>query len=211
MRKLGVFTVLVGLMVVGFALAAAAHGDGSPEACKTAQEMTGGDDLMEYEAPDGYVVSGVCIKAGQLHTGPLGNGAGACYTVAGVGTSEASVTRTGQPGPDCQEISHVDVAIATTTTTSQGETTTTTIEDETTTTTTIVDETTTTVGEETTTTSPDDPTTTTVPVAPTTTTPAVSTSDTLPFTGLENAPGLWVAGVLAIMAGIGLVWRARSE
>lgn len=208
MRKLGVFTVLVGLMVVGFALAAVAHGDGSLEACKTAQEMTGTVDLMEYEAPDGYIVSGVCIKSGQLHTGPLGNGVGACYTVAGVGTSEASVERTGQPGPDCQEISHIDVATASTTTTTEGETTTTTIEDETTTTTTIVDETTTTVGEETTTTDPGGDTTTTAVV--TTTTPS-ETPPTLPFTGIENAPGLWVAGVLAIMAGIGLVWRARSE
>lgn len=208
MRRVGIFTVLVGLMVLGFALAAIADGDGSSEACKTGLQMAGDGDLQTYAAPTGSVVTGVCIKAGQLHTGLLGNGAGACYTVAGVNTASALVTRTGQPGPDCQEISHIDVATASTTTTTEGETTTTTIEDETTTTTTIVDETTTTVGEETTTTDPGGDTTTTAVV--TTTTPS-ETPPTLPFTGIENAPGLWVAGVLAIMAGIGLVWRARSE
>ena len=88
----------------------------------------------------------------------------------------------------------------------QTTTTTTTIIEEPTTTTTVPGETTTTVAETTTTVA--ETTTTTDPGTTTTTPPS---GGTLPFTGIENAPGLWVSGLLAILAGAGLLWRSRIE
>jgi hypothetical protein len=152
-----------------------ADGDGSPEACKTGIQATGGDDLRTYTADEGKVVDGVCIKAGSLHTGVLGNGThGRCYTISGVGTRTVTVERTGEPSPTCQELSHVDVVVRDKTTTTTEESTTTTEQESTTTTeqestTTTEQESTTTTEQESTTTTEQESTTTTEQESTTTT------------------------------------------
>jgi hypothetical protein len=102
-------------------------GEGSPAACDDepgsvdgSVGMGGAGDSVTHDVGDGNIATGVCIKAGQLHTGPLENGfydgegnsvaeANACYEVEGVGTQEVTVTRVGAEGPACQDISHIDV------------------------------------------------------------------------------------------------------
>lgn len=188
-RRLAVLTTSM-LAVFAFGLAAPradASGSGSPAECKTGHQAAGTQDAMTYTAPAGYTVTGVCIKAGQLHTGLLGNGAGVCYTVAGVGSQTATVTRTGTPGPQCQGISHVDIAKTRSTTTTTAPSTTTTTQP-------------------TTTTTEAETTTTTAPSSTTSTGPSSTTSPTLPFTGPEDhagklallATGLVALGVLAL-------------
>ena len=94
-----------------------ADGDGSPEACKTDFDATGNADLYTYTAPDGGIVTGVCIKSGanmfgeNKHSDVLGNGTyeNECYEVSGVGTSTVTVERIGDAGPSCQALSHIDV------------------------------------------------------------------------------------------------------
>jgi hypothetical protein len=115
----GVLAVLGAILLVvtlwgGGSTPALADGEGSPSECDSDPGsvnggVTGTDDLVTASAPSGNVVTGVCIKAGQLHTGPLANGTHfACYVVSGVGTQTVTVTRVGS-GPDCQAISHIDV------------------------------------------------------------------------------------------------------
>jgi hypothetical protein len=115
----GVLAVLGAILLVvtlwgGGSTPALADGEGSPAECDSDPGsvnggVTGTDDLVTASAPSGNVVTGVCIKAGQLHTGPLANGTHfACYVVSGVGTQTVTVTRVGS-GPDCQAISHIDV------------------------------------------------------------------------------------------------------
>jgi hypothetical protein len=115
----GVLTVLGAILLImtlwgGGSTPALADGDGSPAACNDGPNVDGSispasDDLATHTVAAGNVVTGVCIKAGQLHTGPLGNGTHfACYVVSGVGTQTVTVTRVGS-GPDCQAISHIDV------------------------------------------------------------------------------------------------------
>ncbi len=90
---------------------AAGEGAGSPTACTNADHP--GETTIPFDADSGQIVTGVCIKSGDLHTAVLGNGTHlSCYTVSGVGTSTVTVTRTGSPGPSCQEISHIDVLVA---------------------------------------------------------------------------------------------------
>ncbi|MCZ6736709.1 MAG: hypothetical protein O7B77_01895, partial [Actinobacteria bacterium] len=106
----------------------------------------------------------------------LGNGLheNGCYQVSGVGTQTVTVQRVGNPGPDCQDISHVDVLVIEPPT-DPPPTDPTVPPTEPTTPTTIPDE-----------------------VSPTT---VVSTTDpevspeTLPFTGFENG----TSGLLALM------------
>jgi hypothetical protein len=115
----GVLAVLGAILLVvtlwgGGSTPALADGEGSSPECDNDPGsvnggVTGTDDLVTASAPSGNVVTGVCIKAGQLHTGPLANGTySACYVVSGVGTQTVTVTRVGS-GPDCQAISHIDV------------------------------------------------------------------------------------------------------
>ena len=94
-----------------------ADGDGSPAECLSGDNVDGSiggtDDSATATAPEGQVVEGICIKAGQLHTGPLTDADSSdCYTITGVGTASATVTRTGD-GPDCQAISHIDAVFGT--------------------------------------------------------------------------------------------------
>src|SRR5918994_6363990 len=125
--------LLFGLAVVlaGATLAVVASGDnsksyadgaGSPAAClgngnvEGSVTPTGG--VASFDVGAGNVVTGVCIKAGNPHSGPLVNGfydanfnmvseANACFEVAGVGTQVVTVTDVG----DCPAagLSHIDV------------------------------------------------------------------------------------------------------
>jgi hypothetical protein len=103
-----------------------AEGQGSPPECEEGPNVdagiTGTGDEISHTVSAGNVVTGVCIKTGQEgHSDPLANGTfdgafnpvapdsdAACYVVEGVGTQEVTVTRVGD-GPDCQDLSHIDV------------------------------------------------------------------------------------------------------
>ena len=111
------FATLAIFMVFAFTNAriVSADGAGSPDECLGGATVTGSiqgtDDEVTFTAPDGQVVSGVCIKSGQLHTAPLTDAdSNDCYTISGVGTDTVTVTRIGD-GPDCQAISHVDATL----------------------------------------------------------------------------------------------------
>ncbi len=164
-----------------------------PAECQTGIQASGGKDVRTFTADEGEIVDGVCIKSGNLHTGALGNGLheDGCYQVSGVGTQTVTVRRV-QPGPDCQDLSHVDVLVSDEPPPTTAPTT------EPTTPTTIPDEV-----------SPTSIVSTTDPGA-TTTDPGVSTTaevsdETLPFTGFENgttgllALVLVASGVLALV------------
>ena len=118
--------LLVATLWGGGARPALADGAGSPAACLSGPNVDGdihpvNDDLATHTVDLGQIATGVCIKSGDLHTGPLANGAydgagnpvapgspSACYVVSGVGTQTVTVTRVGD-GPNCQAISHIDV------------------------------------------------------------------------------------------------------
>lgn len=197
MRKLGVTIVLIGLVVVGFALAALGVPGSQTDNCAV------GEGQFKYEidegawdgADPGFEPGFVYSEEGEVIDVTVPEG------------YEVVCAKVPQPDKGAG-ISHFVVRVVTTDTTMpEEETTTTTVIDETTTTTEVVEETTTTVDEETTTTADDATTTTQVIVI----TPRRDTPEELPFTGIENAPGLWVAGLLAILAGAGLIWRTRAE
>ena len=108
--------VVIGLLIV-FQLASPperALGDGG--ACTdatTGSIVPVNGDLATFTAPGGSIVTAVCIKSGQVHSGQLGNGtygspfAASCYIVSGVGSQTATVIRIGE-GLACQELSHID-------------------------------------------------------------------------------------------------------
>ena len=203
-KRLGLGLIVIGVLVGTLGMTALADGAGSPEVCKTGDQADNGI----FTAEAGEIVDGVCIKSGELHTGVLGNGLhrDGCYEVSGVGTQTVTVQRVGNPGPDCQQISHVDVLV-----TDDPEPTTTTVPEETTT---VPEETTTTVPEETTTT---DPATTTTAPETTTTDPATTVPTTtpteLPDTGI-NASSWIVAALVLLMSGglvlLGVTRRAEK-
>lgn len=110
-------------VVVATSAVSYADGQGSPAQCLGKEgsvlgSQEGTDDEVTVKAPDGKVVTGVCIKSGEnmfggnQHSGVLGNGTfeNNCYRVVGVGTQEVTVTRIGS-GSNCQEISHIDVVV----------------------------------------------------------------------------------------------------
>jgi hypothetical protein len=80
------------------------------------------DNLASFSAPTGEVVTAVCIKAGNDHSGDLtqngnysttfaflGAGTATCYfTVSGVGTNDVTVTRNGTCSGLGNGISHID-------------------------------------------------------------------------------------------------------
>lgn len=111
-RRLAALTVVAFLALP--ILPALGDGAGSPAECETPYSAPGGS----YTAPVGWTITGVCVKAGQLHTGLLGNGLHGCYLVGGVGSNAVTVTKTAS-GPGCQDISHIDVAKTRTTTTTE--------------------------------------------------------------------------------------------
>ena len=66
------------------------------------------------------IISGVCIKAGNMFGGNHSQvftqdeqNIEDCYDIEGIGTSSVTVTRTGEEGPECQGISHIDVNVTT--------------------------------------------------------------------------------------------------
>lgn len=74
-----------------------------------AQSIEGTQDLVTFNAPAGNTITQVCLKAGTPHFIFTSNTSDGCYTVTGIGTESVTVTRTGTPSPECQEISHIDV------------------------------------------------------------------------------------------------------
>ena len=103
-----------------------ADGQGSPAACKSPNaDVTSieGDPVAQYDASPN-TVTGVCIKSGSnmfgsnQHSGLIevdGNYGGPapgsdCYTVAGIGTTIVTVTRTAS-GSSCQVVGHIDIII----------------------------------------------------------------------------------------------------
>ena len=118
-------SILATLLFACLAGVASADGSGSPDDCTDGPSTSGDADHLEYEAPDGYVVDGVCIKSGSntfegdKHSEPLGDGfydhdgnpvdeQDACYSVSGVGTQTVEVDRNFSSS-DCQSLSHIDV------------------------------------------------------------------------------------------------------
>ena len=59
---------------------------------------------FEVSAPDGQFVTGVCVKSGTEAF--MLSGSNSCYTVSGVGSGSASVSKTGT-GRTCKDISYV--------------------------------------------------------------------------------------------------------
>ena len=114
MARITTIALLVLGLTIGISVSTFGSGAGSPAECNTGIEIKG-DPTASHTAPPGQIVTGVCIKAGTLHTGLLGNGTfpGAsvsnCYQVTGVETQTVTVTRIGTEGPGCQAIGHVDV------------------------------------------------------------------------------------------------------
>ncbi|MBI2600193.1 hypothetical protein HYW43_04730 [Candidatus Daviesbacteria bacterium] len=74
-----------------------------------AQDLTGTENLVTYNAPSGNTITQVCVKSSTTHFKFSSNSSDGCYTVSGIGTGSATVERTGSPSSSCQEISHVDV------------------------------------------------------------------------------------------------------
>ena len=109
---LAAISMMLSVMLL-FADPAGADGNGTSNQCKTGEVAAGTAISQTYAADDGEVVAGVCIKSGVSigHTEVLGNGLheNGCYSVSGVGTQSVTVELVGDPSPDCQDISHVDV------------------------------------------------------------------------------------------------------
>jgi hypothetical protein len=117
---------------------AAADGSGTTAACSdgpAGTPLTPADDIVGsvspsnsglafYDAGATNVIAYACIKTGQAgHSGPLVNGSydaaftlvvntdpAVCYVVSGVSGQAVTVART-RVGPDCQDISHIDVGV----------------------------------------------------------------------------------------------------
>ena len=103
----------------------AVFADGNGPICTDADTGSIGsdsDNLAEFDADPGEIVTGVCIKAGAGHSNELtqngnystafaflGAGTDDCYfTVSGVGTDSVTVTRNGSCGGLGNGISHID-------------------------------------------------------------------------------------------------------
>jgi hypothetical protein len=132
MATVGMASVMVLMLMVLLASqapAATVLADGGPDECNTNVEgafnVDPGDvgqsgDQIIATAPDGSVITGICIKSGEGSFGPGTQdqhsdlitvdgdyGENDCFNVSGIGTDTVTVTR--EDNPDCHEISHVDV------------------------------------------------------------------------------------------------------
>lgn len=76
------------------------------------KSIQGTDNEVEYTAPEGKVVSAVCVKRGNSHTPWFTNmNPGGCYLVTGIGTQSVTVTKNevGNDEQNCKDISHIDI------------------------------------------------------------------------------------------------------
>ena len=107
MRNLILAGVIAVLAMAVAATGASADGQGSPDECLDGVSEPGDS----YTAPDGFTVDGICIKSGQLHTGELNIGDDwGCYIIGGLGTQTVTVSKESD-GPDCQDVSHIDIIL----------------------------------------------------------------------------------------------------
>ncbi len=90
-----------------------ADGDGSPTECTALSVNAPGSETSPviYTAPSNNIVTGVCIKAGQLHTDIITSDTtyNGCYQIVGIGTGTLTITWVGTR--DCQSVSHADIAL----------------------------------------------------------------------------------------------------
>lgn len=115
-KYLLIIFLLLGSNLLVNSLVGASGGDN--DECEDAQETSfedGDEDEMEYTAPEGQIVSGVCIKSGNNmfsdgHSESLEDGdyEDGCYTIEGVGTNTIIVERNFESNT-CQGISHLDI------------------------------------------------------------------------------------------------------
>lgn len=70
-----------------------------------------GSAPFKWDAPSGYIIDKVIIKAGTNCFVFKSNGSDGCYKVNGIGTGSAKASRVGEPSPECKEISHVEFYI----------------------------------------------------------------------------------------------------
>lgn len=76
------------------------------------KSISGTGDRVEYTAPEGKVVTDVCVKRGNTHTPWFTNSnPGGCYEVVGINGNSIVVTRnkSGNQKQKCKDISHIDV------------------------------------------------------------------------------------------------------
>lgn len=116
LRYLLIIFLLFGSNLLVNSLVGASGGDN--DECEDAQETSfedGDEDEMEYTAPEGQIVTGVCIKSGNNmfldgHSESLEDGdyEDGCYTIEGVGTDTIVVERNFE-SKTCQGISHLDI------------------------------------------------------------------------------------------------------
>jgi hypothetical protein len=113
--------VLSALMTVGFLVAFFGGGilSASPALAQGQGDCLGGANKIEnpgdtetLTAPAGQVITAVSIKAGNACIIFNESGTMGCYTVTGIGTNSATVTRSGS-GPGCKEISHIEFTTST--------------------------------------------------------------------------------------------------
>ena len=96
--------VLFGSLAVAILMIGVAFGSTSPAAeaadCQSGQYWRTPTGNVGFNAGVGQIVTSVCIRMSDtVNTGQIGNGltANGCYSVSGVGTSLASVTRVNNP------------------------------------------------------------------------------------------------------------------
>lgn len=79
--------------------------------CEDAQakDLIGTNNEVSFTAPEGNIISQVCIKSSPDHFRFSSNGSDGCYTVSGIGTNSVTAQRTGDANDECKEISHLDV------------------------------------------------------------------------------------------------------
>jgi hypothetical protein len=121
MKAFTLASTLTLLVLAITAQVASADGSGSPFACFDGPTFQGSSDHLEFTAPDGYAVDGVCISNAANHSDSLGNGAydngaaaiaagspDACYSIGGVGTQTVTIDSP-MTGSNCLPLDHVDI------------------------------------------------------------------------------------------------------
>ncbi len=84
--------------------AATVNGQGN---CSTGWVAKDGNAPFEYDGSETIIKA--IVKSGQgCFSLKIGSSNDGCYKAAGLGSTHVRVTRVGTPGPECQEISHVE-------------------------------------------------------------------------------------------------------